>query len=427
MKKTTTDELLTPITHTTKAFYIFVGILIVIIAWFGYALYTQYTLGFAATGMRDIPGGAPWGFYIANAIYFEDIASSGAVILVMIYLFKLEKYKPVARIGIAMTCTFLALGILSLTFDIGRPDRAIVNLFIYGQVSSPFIWDLVFILNNLVLSLIAAYLMLRLILPASMGKVSKWRQRIYRPLLGGYADTRDNRILTERMMKGLSVGFLIFIVMVHAFILQYIFGSMVGRPGWYNPFLGLFFFTTAIAAGLAAIIVVAAIVRSLYKWQKHIKLEIFTGLGKFLAALNAISLFLIFIEQVTWRFMGTAAEFEISQAWLFGDQAWLFWPIIVMLVASTLILLTPRAMTVGGIFVASALSLGAYWIDPVLLITSSLLHPLLPYSTGVYAPTWVEWSIMGGFICIGILIITLFIKVFPVMELRARKGAVKSG
>jgi molybdopterin-containing oxidoreductase family membrane subunit len=427
MEKTREGDILTPLVRTTKAFYIFVGILIAVIAWFAYALYTQSMLGLAATGMRDVPAGVPWGLYIANAIFFEGIAASGAIILIMVYLFKWKKYRPVARIGIVMTCIFLVLAMLSIMFDLGRADRAIVNLFIYSRVSSPFVWDLAFLVNYLVLSLIAAYLMLRTSLPAFMGRVSKWRRRMYRLLVGRHIDTKMNRMFTEGIMKWISGGFLIFLILVSAAVVPFIFGMMVGRPGWYNPFFGVYFFVAAIAAGLAAIIMIAAILRFLYKWDKHIKLEIFTGLGKFVAALTLIYLFLMFSEQLTWQFMGTAAELEISREWLFGAHALVFWPTVAMLVVSVLILLTPRTRTIRGIFIASILALVAYWIKRLFIISDILLHPLLPYPMGAYTPTWVEWSIMGGTIALGILIFTLFLKVFPIMEPHAEGRVVKSG
>ncbi|KKL60944.1 hypothetical protein LCGC14_2200230, partial [marine sediment metagenome] len=41
--------------------------------------------------------------------------------------------------------------------------------------------------------------------------------------------------------------------------------------------------------------------------------------------------------------------------------------------------------------------------------------PLMPYEPSSYAPTWVEWSIMAAGFALFALLITLFIKIFPII------------
>jgi len=46
----------------------------------------------------------------------------------------------------------------------------------------------------------------------------------------------------------------------------------------------------------------------------------------------------------------------------------------------------------------------------------SLSRPRLPYQWGVYSPTWVEWSILGGSVAAFILLYVLFSKIFPIVS-----------
>ena len=48
---------------------------------------------------------------------------------------------------------------------------------------------------------------------------------------------------------------------------------------------------------------------------------------------------------------------------------------------------------------------------------------LLPYGTGSYAPTWVEYIEVIGLFALGALLLALFAKVFPILPLnRATEG-----
>ncbi|MEE9154636.1 MAG: polysulfide reductase, partial [candidate division NC10 bacterium] len=54
----------------------------------------------------------------------------------------------------------------------------------------------------------------------------------------------------------------------------------------------------------------------------------------------------------------------------------------------------------------------------VLIVLPSQTHgTLLPYVTGSYSPTWVEYSVILGLLALGALLYTLFMKVFPIMEI----------
>ncbi len=55
------------------------------------------------------------------------------------------------------------------------------------------------------------------------------------------------------------------------------------------------------------------------------------------------------------------------------------------------------------------------WVERYFIVVTGLRAPLLPYEPANYAPTWVEWSItLGGFAFFALLV-TLFVKVFPIM------------
>ncbi|MFQ5990006.1 MAG: hypothetical protein ACE5K9_08840, partial [Candidatus Methylomirabilales bacterium] len=59
----------------------------------------------------------------------------------------------------------------------------------------------------------------------------------------------------------------------------------------------------------------------------------------------------------------------------------------------------------------------------ILIVVPSQTHgTLLPYGTGVYSPSWVEYSVILGLLALGALLYTLFMKVFPIMEIPEHAG-----
>ena len=51
---------------------------------------------------------------------------------------------------------------------------------------------------------------------------------------------------------------------------------------------------------------------------------------------------------------------------------------------------------------------------------------LLPYETGSYAPTWVEYGVVVGLLALGAIMILVFFKVFPILPL-SNAGAESDG
>ena len=78
----------------------------------------------------------------------------------------------------------------------------------------------------------------------------------------------------------------------------------------------------------------------------------------------------------------------------------------------------PRWFSVTRTVLAAAIILVAFWIKRFLIVVPSLLRPLLPFPEGSYSPSWVEWSMIAGVFAITALLYTLFLKLFPIVELR---------
>ncbi len=416
----TETELLWPILHTGRALYFFIGALLILVIWFGYAMYLQLSQGLVVTAMRT-PVGAAWGAYIANFVFYVGIAHGGIAIAAAIRLFNLTKYQPVARIGEVLTVISLMMAGLSITIDMGRPDR-IFNIIIYWPErigSSSLSWDVTVIILYFALSAIYLWLTMRKDLAQSLHRFPKLGF-LYKILLIGY--TPDEEKTIKRMTWWLSIAIIFLVVMLSGGVVAWIFGLLPARPGWFSALAGPYFLTAAISSAIAAVIVVSVILRRVFRWQDYIKSDIFSGLGTFLGIITLFYVYLILAEQLTMRYAAPLAEFLISVKVLEGEYAIIFWPMLVLgfLIPSMLLIVQgvySKWFSVTLTVIAAGLIMISFWAKRFLIVVPSLLRPLLPFPEGSYSPSWVEWSVIIGVLAFAVLLYIGFLKVFPILDL----------
>lgn len=413
------EPFLEPLLHTGKTYFIFAAALTVIVILFLYAWYTQLTQGLGVTGMRT-PVGAAWGVYISNFVFFACMAHGGMAISAGVRLLKLRQFAVVARMGEVLTLVAIMMAGLSIMIDLGRPDRSF-NIVLYWPervVSSPLVWDMTVIVLYFTLSASYLWLTIRRDLHHYVDRFEK-RGLLYKVLLRGYRPDQEPAI--ERVAWWLSVAVLVLIVMLSGGVIPWIFGLQGGRPGWYGSLAGPQFLTAALGTSLGAVLIIAALLRKIYKWQEHIKPEVFKGLGAGLAVLTHLYIYMTIAEIMTMRFAGPHAEFMISETLLEGNFALVFWPMVVLgmalpavfLIAQTL---RSRWFSLPGTVVAASVILIAFWVKRFIIVVPSLARPLLPFPTGTYYPSWIEWAVIVGIFAMAALLYITYLKIFPIVE-----------
>lgn len=411
--------LLRPLLSTSRAFLLFCGGLALIAGWGIYAWVLQLRQGLGVTAMGT-PVGATWGVYIVNFIFFACMAHGGMAVSAAVNLFKADKLKPIGRIGEVLTIVTLAMAGFSIIIDMGRPDR-IFNMIRYWPEragSSPLTWDVTVIMVYFVLSASYLWLTLRRDLVRYADRFNV-RGRLYRLLLIGYQPGEEKKI--DRLAWWLSIAIILLIVMLSGGVIPWIFGLLPSQPGWFSSLAGPYFLTAALASSIAAVMVVAAILRKAFGWQEIIKAEVFRVLSVFLGIITAFYLYLTFAEQLTMRYAAPRPEVVISELVLEGELSPLYWGTIIIgfMVPSLVMILQairPKWFSVTRTVILAGVVVVAFWAKRFLIVVPSLLRPLLPFPFGSYNPTWVEWSVIAGTIALAILLFALFIKVFPIVE-----------
>jgi len=378
--------------------------------------------GMIVTGQRDIGtmGGATWGLDIAFVVYFVGVSFAGIAIAAVIRLFNLRQLRPLARMAEVLTVVSLVLGALAIVVDLGQPLRGFVNLFRYARPQSPFFGTFTMVIAGyLFASLVYLWLTSRrdAALLAQQPSRLRW---LHRMVAAGYRDTEAERKRHEKTTFWLAISILPMLVVAHS-TLGFVFGLQVGRPGWYSALQAPAFVVLAGVSGTGLLIVLAAIVRRHLARDVGLNTAVFAWLGRFLMILLLVYLYFMITELLTATYAGNEHELVVTREILGGKYASIFWTSVSLLVFSV-VALGYQALTKQwriGWLVASglAVNLGAIGKRYLIAVPSQTHGTLLPYTDGSYSPTWIEYSVVLGLLALGALVIGVFMKVLPIVEL----------
>ncbi|MBI2861081.1 MAG: polysulfide reductase NrfD [Chloroflexi bacterium] len=407
---------LTPLSRTGKGYYLFVGFLLVVVAWGVYAFTVQLRYGLLATGMRDQ---VMWGLYMVNFVFFIGISHAGTLISAILRVTQAGWRTPVTRMAEIITVVAISVGALMPIIDVGRPDR-ILNLIWFGRFQSPITWDILAISSYLTGSLL--YLFLPLIpdfalMRDKLGRgASSLKRKIYSILAVGWKGTPEQHHRLERAIGIMAVTIIPVAISVHT-VVSFIF-SMTLRPGWDSTVFGIYFVIGAIFSGIATILIVMAIFRKLFHLEEYLTERHFRNLGYLLLVSLLIYLYLTFSEYLTVGYKLPTEEKHLLEILMLGESAPWFWFFAIggMLIPAALILYR-RGPVIPKLVIASILINIGMWLKRFVIVVPSIQVPLMPFEFGSYSPTWVEWSITAAAVAGFVLVFAIFAKLIPLISI----------
>jgi molybdopterin-containing oxidoreductase family membrane subunit len=390
-----------------------------ILGWVAYV--REYTQGMSVTGMRNVGtmGGATWGLYITFVVYFVGISFAGITLAALIRLFHLERLRPLARMAEVMTVVSLILGGIAIIADLGQPIRGLVNLFRYARPQSPFFGTFTMVIAGyLFASLIYLWISSRPDAAVLAQRPSRL-QWLHRWVAAGYSDTPAERDRQRRATFWLALSILPMLVVATS-TLGFVFGLQGGRPGWYSALQAPAFVVLAGLSGTGMLIVLAAIVRRSLPGA-GLTDYVFQWLGRVLMFLLFVYLYFMATEVLTATYAGSTRELEVTRAMLWGEYSWIFWSAVVLLLVPLVAIVyqaVARRWKLSWLVAAGvAVNLGAIAKRYLIAVPSQTHGQLLPYAEGSYSPTWVEFAVVISLVAFGALVIGLFMKVLPIVEI----------
>jgi len=255
-----------------------------------------------STNMTD---GLPWGAWkIVNMVAGAALATGGFITACVIYIFKMEKYRPMARIGI--TVGFLGYGssLFALLFDIGLPHRFWHPFFMWNEHSFLFevFWCVSCYWGVTALEMLPVVTE-RLPLP----RITHFFHEIALPfiVLG----------ITLSTMHHSSLGSLFMVSPTRL------------HPLWYTTWIPVEFFTSAMGAGMSVLVFITIACSWLY--GKGRNMPLITGMAKGSAALLLVYAVI------------KAADFTVHNKWSYVVGGNVSWETYVWLIESALFVAIP--------------------------------------------------------------------------------------
>jgi len=400
---------------------IWTGILLVLAAFGAFAYFLQLKDGLVVTHMRDY---VSWGIYISNFVFFVAISLVGSLITAVFRLVDVHWSTPLTRIAEIIAVSAIVFASLIIVVDMGRPDR-FYNLFIYGRLQSPIMWDVIVIGTYFFISLLLLYFPLlpdiKFLLTAKDSATKGWN-KFYRAIGGFWKDTPEQHRIANRGIAILCITIIPVAFSIHT-VTSWLFATTY-RPGWDSTNFGAYFISGAFLVGSGAVLVAMYVFRDAYKLQRYITEEHFDKMSKIVVLLALLYLYFNINEYLVPAFKMKKPE-EAHLLELFtGEFAPLFWfAIFTGMMIPIFILLFKKGRKPLPAFIAGVMVVVGAWFKRYLIVTPTLLHPFLPMhdvpkSYLHYFPSWQEWAIAIGSLAGALLVITFFARIFPIIPIQ---------
>jgi len=408
------EAIFRPIFHTGKAFYIIAIALFIPVAWalmvWGYQVYS----GLGVTGL-----GWPvyWGVYITNFVFFVGISHAGTLISAILRVTKAAWRRPITRAAEAITVFALMVGPINIIIDLGRPDR-MMNIFVFGRVVSPLLWDVMSITTYFTGSIVYLFLPLIPDIAAVRDRMplTDPRRRIYEVLSLGWTGTDLQKKRLGKAIGIMAIFIIPLAISVHT-VVSWVF-AMTIQPGWHTAIFGPYFVIGAIYSGIASLLIAMTILRKAYHLENYLKPVHFNNLGLLLLAFTLLWMYFTGSEVMTSIYGNEPSDIAVLHSKFWGEFMWMYWVMVFFaFILPFLILAFRKTRTITGCLVASILINIGMWIERYTIVVPSLSNPRLPWETMVYHPSWAEISITVGLFCALALLYVLFCKFAPIISL----------
>jgi len=385
--------------HGGRAYWLWLGVLSVLIIAGAVAYAVQLRYGLIVTGMSDQ---VSWGFYIANFAFLVGIAAAAVLLVIPAYIFHREDIKSVVLIGEGLAVAAVLAAMLFVLVDLGRPDRMLHLLPMIGSLNFPqsmLAWDV------LVLS---GYLALNLAIPFYVH---------YRHYQG-----REPNFAAYFPFVVLAIFWAISIHTVTAFL----FSANSARPFWHIALLGPRFIATAFVSGPALIIIVLQLISRFTRYP--VPGSVIDTLALIMTVALQISLFFVGVELFT-DFYNEGAHAASVRYLYFGLDGmaslvpWVWTALAMNVVAVVILSIHPLRRRRLLLNIACGLAFFAIWVEKGMGFVVPGFIPTPLGEVFEYSPTLVELVLSAGIWAFGALIFTLLARASIAIE----SGAVGAG
>ena len=366
-----------------KQYKLWMLFLMVIMGIGGYYANYQMSEGLHVTGMsRDIT----WGVYIAQFTFMVGVAAGGVMLVLPYYLHNYKAFGRIVILGEFMAIAAIAMCLLFVVVDMGKPMR-LINIMLYPTPHSMLFWDVMVINGYLLLNIVGGWVALT----AEKKGIAppKW----LRPIIL------------------LSIPWAFSIHTVTAFL----YAGLPGRHLWLTAILAPRFLASAFAAGPALLIIVALILKKFANFDAG--KEAIQKLATIVTYAMIANFFFVGLEFFTAYYSNIPGHMHSLEYLFFGLDGhnelvpYMWFSVFLGLTAILLLLLPGLKQKEGLLALIAGMVFISLWIDKGvgMVIGGFIPNPL--EQVRVYSPTLPEVMITIGIWAVGAFILSALYKI----------------
>lgn len=354
--------------------------LIVVLSFGAYATYLRFFHGLGAS--TNLSDEWAWGLWIGfDALCGIMLTAGGFTLMAAVYVLNLKEYRSIARPALLTAFLGYLLEVAALMFDLGKPYN-IWHPIIMWNPRSP-----MFLVGWCVMLYSAIMFVEFLPIVFERFRLEKPR-RILR------------YVMTPLVIVGVTVSF------AHQSALGMLYLIVPGKlhPLWYSPYLPIFFFISAIGAGLAMTVFESTM--SSRHFKHALSRPLILGLGRALLVVLAVYGLLRF-EDLIYRGV-------IRYAFVPGYEMYMFWLEVVLsiLLPITLLLIPKVRNNPIALYAVSIMTVFGFVVNRLNIAVTGM-----EASAGYrYIPKWSEVAVTLSVVSLGFVAFTLAVKYLPIFH-----------
>lgn len=311
----------------------------------------------AITNLSDI---WPWGLWVAFDMgVYIPLAGGGFTLAAIVYIFHLERFRPVIKPTILAAMLFYTIGAIGIFVDIGKSINIIHPIWMWN--------------------------------PRSVLFEISWCVMLYTSVL--YLEFSPDvlrRFKRETLLR--LQHYILIPLVVTGIVLSFLHQSSLGslllitvdqHPLWHSPLMGYLFLISAIAAGVSLVIFISIVTAKV--WKFTLRMDVLSRLGKIVAWVLAVYLVIRFVDLFA---TGNISAFALDEFGL------LFLAEVGVGLALPMTLLFFNRVRKSPALLLTSVSL--VFIGLILNRVSAFIISHAPSRTGFYFPSWTEVLLTVG-------------------------------
>lgn len=392
-----TSNLFKMILEGSKAYWIWVSILIILALLGLHAYANQLASGLFTSGMGDE---VSWGLYIANFAFLVGMAAAAVMMVIPAYIFHDKEMHQVVIFSELFAVAAMIMCILFIMVDLGRPDRLWHLIPFIGHFNWPgslLAWDVIVLNVYLALNV---YVCFYLLYATYHGR--KPNPSYYIPIVF------------------LAIAWAPSIHAVTAFLFQ----GLGGRSFWNTGLIAPRFLASAFAAGPAFMIIVITLLKQMGKIR--FETVVVDRIRVIVTVSLLVNIFFAGSELFAEFYSDSAHTVHISHLFgLHGESLlapWI-WASMFFNIIAAIMLLSPLRNSKQAVIASCVLIVVGIWIEKGIgfVIPGFIPTPLGDFVQ--YVPSLNELLICIGIWAFGLLVYTLLLKTaIPILEGQWRRS-----